>query len=127
MSQPWGRIRGWEKGVDYRQILVDGDFSDWSGAPVLYTDPEDEVDPDFAEVSIANDENFLYIRFTLHLDAPAFADFNSHLFIDTDNNPATGFVPGGSSIGSDFMVENGIGYYERLGNFNDGGTTGVQW
>jgi hypothetical protein len=112
---------------DYREIAIDGSFSDWAGAAVLDDDPEEFVDPDFAEVNIANDANFLYIRFTLHFPAAAFIDFNSHVFIDTDNNASTGFVPGGSTMGSDFMIESGIGYDQRAGGFNDGGTSGVSW
>jgi hypothetical protein len=117
---------------DFRRIAIDGAFADWAGAPVLDADPAEGADPDFAEVSIANDADFLYIRFTLHNAFAPFTDYNSHVFIDTDNDPGTGFAVGGATIGSDFMVESfgpGVasGWDERLGGFNDGSASGTNW
>lgn len=117
---------------EFRPIAIDGAFADWTGAPVLDSDPAEGIDPDFADLSVANDADFLYIRFTLHNAFAPFIDFSSHVFIDTDNNAGTGFAVGGTTIGSDFMVESwgagaANGWDERLGNFNDGSVSGVSW
>ncbi|MCB1132240.1 MAG: fibronectin type III domain-containing protein, partial [Verrucomicrobiae bacterium] len=112
---------------DFRSIAIDGSFADWSGAAVLDSDPAEATVPDFAEVSVANDADYLYVRFTLHSAAGAFVDFNSHLFIDTDDNPATGFTPGGTTFGSELMIEGASGYDQRAGGFNDGSVSGVAW
>ncbi len=112
---------------EFRSIAIDGAFADWAGAPVLDSDPAEFVDPDFAEVSVANDADFLYVRFTLHAADGVFTDFNSHLFLDTDDNPGTGFTPGGTSFGSEMMIEGSTGYDQRAGGFNDGPVSGVAW
>jgi len=111
----------------YREIAVDGSFTDWNGAPVLDADPADATPVDFANVQVANDANYLYIRFTLHADASPFSDFNTHLFLDTDNNPATGLPVSGAAIGSEVMIETGTAYDQRGGGFNEGGVNGVAW
>jgi len=63
----------------------------------------------------------------LHTNAAPFSDFNTHVFIDTDNNSATGYHPTGLSIGSELIIESGAGYDERSGVFNGGTTTGLGW
>ena len=111
----------------YAPITIDGNFSDWATVPVLAMDPAEGAPVDFANVQVANDANFLYVRFTLHAAAAAFGDFNTHLFLDTDNNPATGFAVSGAGIGSEMMIESGVGYDQRNGSFNQGGVNGVAW
>lgn len=110
---------------EFRVIAVDGSFADWNGAVVSSPDGVDATPVDFANVSVCNDADWLYVRFTLHAPASAFNDFNSHLFIDTDNNPATGFVPGGTVFGSELMIEGQTGYDQRGGGFNEGGVNGL--
>lgn len=110
---------------EFRSIVIDGAFSDWDGAVVSSPDGVDGTSVDFANVSVANDADWLYVRFTLHAAASVFTDFNSHLFIDTDNNPATGFTPGGSAFGSELMIEGQTGYDQRGGGFNEGAVNGL--
>ncbi|MCW1921900.1 fibronectin type III domain-containing protein [Luteolibacter arcticus] len=111
----------------YREVTIDGAFTDWDGAPVLDADPAEATPVDFANVQVANDANYLYVRFTLHAGASPFSDFNTHLFLDTDNNPATGLPVSGAGIGSEVMVETGTAYDQRGGGFNEGGVNGVAW
>ena len=73
----------------------------------------------YQNVYIANDDSNLYIRFTLYSPRPnAFANSYDNLFIDADNNPATGYAVGG--IGSEMVIQWGSGYQETNGIFNTG-------
>lgn len=111
----------------FRAIAIDGSFTDWDGVPVLAADPADAAPVDFAEVQVANDADYLYLRFTLHAAASPFSDFNTHLFLDTDDNPATGLPVSGANIGSEVMIESGSAYDQRGGGFNEGGVNGIAW
>ena len=48
------------------RVVLDEDFGDWTNVPVLHTDPIGDVGfsaVDFEELSVYNDENFLFARF----------------------------------------------------------------
>ncbi|MDP3849368.1 MAG: hypothetical protein Q8Q59_02610 [Luteolibacter sp.] len=111
----------------FRSIAIDGDFSDWSGIPVIANDPVNGSAVDFADVQVANDSDYLYVRFTLHTAASPFSDYNTHLFLDADANQASGFQVSGGVIGSELMVETGTGYDQRGGGFNEGGINNLGW
>ena len=50
----------------YKQITVDGNFADWAGVPVAYTqDPDTTLSIAYTNIYLANDENYLYIRFAI--------------------------------------------------------------
>jgi hypothetical protein len=53
------------------------------------------------------------------------ADFHNNLFIDADNNPATGFGVGG--VGSEMLIQSGAGYQEKDGGFNEGDIDGLDY
>ena len=51
----------------FKRIAIDGSFGDWAGVPVAYTDAsETTAGADFRLVYVANDDEYLYIRFTLY-------------------------------------------------------------
>ena len=111
----------------YANITVDGSFSDWSSVPLAYTAPVGSSDAiQYENVYLANDVNNLYIRFTLYsARADAFANAFDNLFIDTDNNAATGFPVAG--IGSEMLIQWGGGYQEKNGGFNEGNINNLGW
>jgi hypothetical protein len=111
----------------YAHITVDGDTADWSGAPVLATAAYTNTAVSFASLYLANDNNHLFLRFKLHSAGAPFSDFNTHVFVDTDNNSVTGYHPSGLSIGSELLVESGAGYDERNGSYNAGVVSGLGW
>ncbi|MDG2122240.1 MAG: hypothetical protein P8J87_00990, partial [Verrucomicrobiales bacterium] len=111
----------------FATIAIDGDLSDWDGIPSRLSLPSSGKRVDFKDVHIANDSAFLFGRFTLHTPASPFADFNSHVFLDPDGNGATGFVPGGSLFGSEFLIESGNAFDQRGGAFNEGQVSGLGW
>jgi hypothetical protein len=112
----------------FRKITVDGNFSDWTGVTWAYLGAPDGNMVNFAGVQFANDTNYLYCHFKLFSAAAPFSDFNTHLFIDRDNNQTTGYqISGAALFGSEFMVESGVGYDQRNGGFNEGTVPGIGW
>ncbi|HWD20005.1 MAG TPA: fibronectin type III domain-containing protein [Verrucomicrobiae bacterium] len=110
----------------YRHVSIDGDFSDWTNVPVLATADPSAAPVSFTGVALANDNDYLYVRFTLAAAARPFSDFNTHVFIDT-SNAAAGYVASGTTMHAKFMIESGSGYDERNGSFNAGVVNGVGW
>lgn len=112
----------------FKRIAVDGSFSDWAGVPVTYTDnSETTAGADFDRVYIANDDQYLYIRFTLFAADTPFTSRNN-IFIDADDNSGTGFHPLGlAGFGSEMLIQSGTGYQEKSGGFNEGAINGLDW
>jgi len=108
--------------------VTDTSFSDWAGVPILANDPADNVGGvDFADVYLANDADFLYVRFTLHEPADPLT-FESNYFFDTDADALTGFhVFGSPNFGSEMLIQSGAGFDERGGGFNEGGVAGLDF
>ena len=103
---------------DFKHITIDGSFDDWAGIPAAFEDLSDTMNSiDYAAVYVANDTNYLYLRFTLYAPGHPFTS-HENIFIDADNNLATGFSVRG--IGSEILIQSGVGYEERAGGFNDG-------
>jgi hypothetical protein len=76
---------------------------------------------------VANDEQYLYLRFTLYAPDSPFTSRNN-IFIDADNNAGTGFHPLGlSGFGSELFIQSGTGYQEKGGAFNEGLINGLDW
>ncbi len=111
----------------YKHITVDGSFTDWAGVPLAYTAPVGATNAiQYENVYLANDDQNLYIRFTLYSPrADAFANSYDNIFIDADNSGATGFVVGG--IGSEMLIQWGGGYQEKNGGFNEGAINNLGW
>ena len=102
-------------------ILIDGDFADWEGITPATSDPEETGEgEELKEYWVTNDSEYLYLRFSFHGEiGPLPTSHFYHIYIDADNDPATGFNVSG--IGSEMMIENGGGYLQRSGGFNEGG------
>src|SRR5213593_1559542 len=110
----------------YKHITVDGDLSDWAGVPVANTQPPDTTQSiAYTNIYVANDENYLYIRFAISTSDDPFTS-RQNIFIDADNNTATGFGAGGY-VGSEMLIQGGAGYQEKNGAFNEGGINGLGW
>jgi hypothetical protein len=111
----------------YRHVSMGGRMGDWADIPIIATAPATGSNVVFANASVANDNDFLYLRFALRSPAAPFSDYNTHLFVDTDTNPATGYHSTAFSIGAEFMVESGVGYDERSGVFAGSTLGGLGW
>jgi PEP-CTERM motif len=107
----------------YANITIDGNFSDWTGVPVLLTDASGDGSPiDIGTIQLANDANNLYIRLTFPTAVNPQSGAGVFLAIDNDNNPATGFdVYGLGAVGSEAGWQNDFPFEQANGNFNTGG------
>src|SRR6266404_2114946 len=76
----------------FKHITIDGSFDDWAGIPPAFTrgGPDTTTSVAYKDIYVANDENYLYIRFTLFSAADPFTS-HENIFLDTDNNVGTGF------------------------------------
>jgi hypothetical protein len=109
----------------YKNIVIDGSFSDWAGVPLATNQvqvPNAKVQ--FQNLYVANDQNYLYIRFSLYDSTNPFTS-SQNLFIDADTNYNTGNHEHG--IGSDLLIQSGSGYQENSGVFNAGAVANLGW
>ena len=61
------------KASTYKHITIDGDMSDWAGVPLASTKPQVDGDAvSFENLYVANDEDYIYIRFSLYSAANPF-------------------------------------------------------
>jgi hypothetical protein len=113
------------KAGTYKHISIDGNFSDWVGVPLAATKPQVIGDViSFENLYVANDEDYIYIRFSLYSAANPFTS-QQNIFFDVDTNAATGYSENG--LGSEMLVQSGAGYRETNGVFNSSPITGVNW
>jgi hypothetical protein len=112
----------------YKHITIDGSLADWAGVPVAYarTAPDPTTSVGYKDIYVANDEEYLYIRFSLVASGDPFTS-HENIFIDADNNPSTGFGAGGGRVQSEMLIQSGAGYQEKNGGFNEGGINGLGW
>ena len=110
---------------DFKRITIDGAFEDWAGVAPLAIDPEDASGLfDIKELYVANDDQYLYVRVKLY--APAdYSAFHHHVLIDSDADVTTGNPRLG--VGSELMIEDGSGYQQKNGGFNEGGASDLDW
>jgi hypothetical protein len=112
--------------LPFRAIIVlDGNFGDWTGIPVALTETQDTAEGiEFKEISIANDDDYIYVRMSFYAALGPLGDqIYYHIYSDADNDLATGLPTGG--IGSEMMIENGGGYQQKNGGFNEGLVNGL--
>jgi len=103
-------------------IFLDGRFADWTG-PVEWTDPAGDGTPggiDLTSIDLANDGENLFLRFDCGTEIGLQATNNLVLYLDTDQNAATGTAISG--IGAELKWQFGV----RSGTFfRAGGSTTV--
>jgi hypothetical protein len=109
----------------YKHINIDGSFDDWAGVPLAATKAQAVGDViSFQNMYMANDEDYLYIRFSLYSAANPFTS-KQNIFFDADTNAATGYSENG--LGSEMLIQSGAGYREVNGVFNSSPISGVNW
>ena len=108
--------------ADLAPIQLDGFFEDWTALTPAFTDAAGDGGSsgiDFGQVWVANDQDYLYIRYETGADVQPDEQQKMRLYLDTDLNAGTGLAYGG--IGAELMWEFGL----RKGTFTKGGTATV--
>jgi hypothetical protein len=108
----------------FKHITIDGAFADWAGVPVAATDDEGDAGEgfDLRDIYVANDDQYLYFMVKIYPSSTNanYTQFHHHFFIDSDNDPSTGFG------GAEMAVEDGYAFSQRYGaNWSDGSVTGL--
>jgi hypothetical protein len=114
--------------VFFTTITIDGDFADWAGIPPYVTDPAGDStaaggNPDWLEMYLANDDDWLYVRLVLAAAAPMQVPGGYNIFFDTDNSTDGFAVSGSSTFGSEILLQNGGVFEQQGGGFNEGVVT----
>lgn len=100
--------------IDAQTIVIDGNFDDWAGIPVLATDPAGDGTPtsvDYRAVRVTNDDENLYflLEWTREVIMPTTSTSTAgnriRLYLDGDNDTATGINTG--PLGIDFDIAPG--------------------
>lgn len=93
------------------EIIIDGEFDDWTNVPQLDVSPDEEgkgdaLNPnvDLTDLWVASSGEEIY--FSYKTAGEIKQQYFYHVFLDTDNDTTTGFHSGGSYGGFDFMIEN---------------------
>jgi endonuclease/exonuclease/phosphatase family metal-dependent hydrolase len=96
-------------------IHLDGYFDDWTALTPVHDDSNDDTGVvDFGRIWVANDQDYLYIRFETEGEVQPDEQQNMRLYLDTDLNAGTGRAFGG--IGAELVWEFG----GRDGTFDKG-------
>lgn len=76
-----------------RHIFVDGRFDDWDNLAALHSDPLGDPNGgslDFGRLWVTSDDDFLFLRVEVTGETVLQRVDNVVMYLDTDNNPATG-------------------------------------
>jgi hypothetical protein len=114
------------KANTFKHITIDGSFNDWVGIPRAYTQAQDVTDAvAYKDLYLANDDDYLYVRFTIYgTPTNAFTSLQN-CFVNADNNLGTGYNSHG--VASELLVQAGAGYQQKTGTFNAGAINGLNW
>ncbi|MFV0338187.1 MAG: PEP-CTERM sorting domain-containing protein [Chthoniobacterales bacterium] len=105
-------------------IIIDGDFSDWAGVPIAYSDPNESLAHDISTIQITHNDTHVFFRVSYFSSINPNSGSGLYLAIDNDSNPATGFdIFGLGLIGSEGGYQNDFPFQQATGVFNTGATT----
>lgn len=107
-------------------ITVDASRADWAGLTSYTTDAQDAGagEVDFQTFTLAHDGDELFIRYTTY-DGPGFGSaWRYNIFLDIDQNRATGYIGGSSqfSVGADVLIQGATAF-----SFAGGDQTTFSW
>ena len=105
----------------YTTITVDGNPADWAGVPVLISDPVDNTgNVDVTAISVANDDNFLYIKVDYATTVTPTGNGGTHLAIDVQNDGVGFDVFGLGAVFADFQMQNDFPFESTPALYNTG-------
>lgn len=98
-------------------ITIDEDYSDWIAGLANFSDGIDNGGGiDLIDFTVTNDENWLYIHFSMDTELDLTDDIIPHtlwLYLDTDDDPSTGFL-----AQAGYGAELGLNFKEHFAWFN---------
>ena len=96
----------WAYGAYSQVITIDSELADWQDIPVFEDVPGDGGALDLLDMSVTNDDDYLYIRIRTAQEVSLlnedYTDTEIRIYIDTDNNSETGWE--GNGLGSEIGV-----------------------
>jgi hypothetical protein len=84
--------------ADQAPIAIDGVFGDWANVDAASIDPTGDAGSgsiDFTSLSIADDNEFLFLRIEATADFDLSENNALRVYLDTDDNASTGYAIGG--------------------------------
>ena len=100
------------------EITIDGKFDDWNSGLTTFTDVFDSPSGiDLIECQVTNDEDFVYFHLIIDSDISLIDNLVTHdvrLYLDTDNDPSTGFSVQSGFVGSEL----GVVFRDRFAYYN---------
>lgn len=94
------------------QVRLDGSFSDWNALTASYQETAEELEsPDLSAFTLSNDEEYLYLHieadkeYKLHDREYPLNPAEVEIYLDTDNNAATGFAV--EDMGAELIIKTG--------------------
>jgi len=107
----------WFCTINGQGIIIDESFEDWDSAPIHFEDKNDNISGiDIEDLAVSNDENYLFIQFSLDDEINLQENNFLSLYIDVDQNPNTGYATEGIGAELSFYFGDRSGFV----NFNPG-------
>jgi endonuclease/exonuclease/phosphatase family metal-dependent hydrolase len=102
--------------ADQAPINIDGQFDDWNGVPAAYTDTiGDGGSLDFVRLWLADDDRFFFMRVELTQEWDSGENNSVRIYLDTDNNAATGLSIAGIGAELEWRLGDRAGTFYRTG------------
>ena len=109
VAPPAAASSGFSNPLGNSIVVIDGDASEWSTIASFGNDAEDITGAantiDFAQATMAHNDTDFFISYANH--SPVSEGWGYGIYIDTDNNTATGFNGFSAElpIGADYLIE----------------------
>ncbi len=107
---------------DAQRIIMDGFFDDWQSVQLAHIDESGDArmgSVDFGKLWITNDDRYLFLRIELEKEINLQNDNALAIYLDTDNNAATGFDINGIGAELEWQFGNRQGTFHFENKAND--------
>ena len=101
----------------FGQIAVDGIYEDWKSADLIVSEKGDHSGLDITDVWVSNDADHLYIRIDTDREFDIQDSENITIYIDADDNSATGYRANGLGSEISFYFGNRQGFLNYESDF----------
>lgn len=105
-------------GIAQDRILIDGRLGEWDSRPILYTDAAGDAGVsgiDFGELKITHDEQYVFFSLEVGPQINLQDNNNLTLYLDTDENAATGLAIAGIGAEVEYTLGTRSGFVRLPG------------